>query len=170
VTKKQRLIFVKYARLYQVVLERRFFVRYWLPVLVWMSLIFVGSTDLMSGSRTGRFLVPMLRFFFPHITPAGLQAVQFYVRRSGHCLEYAILALLIWRLVHHYRTKEMRPRLELQAFQAWLWTAAYAVSDEFHQSFYSSRFASKWDVALDTTAAAVALLVAWWIGRWRKWW
>lgn len=135
-----------------------------------MSLIFLGSTDILSGRRTSRFLLPILRFLFPHLTLASIHAFQFCIRKAGHFIEYAILALLIWRLINHYKTKEMRPKLELQAFQAWLWAVVYAISDEYHQSFYVSRFASKWDVAIDASGAAAGLLAAWWIGRWRKWW
>jgi VanZ family protein len=152
------------------VFDRRFFLKYWLPVLSWMGLIFVGSTDILSGSRTSRFLLPLLRFLFPKLTPANLHTLQFMLRKTAHFLEYAILALLLWRLINHYRPKMMRPRLELQAFHAWIWTVAYAISDEYHQSFYASRFGSKWDVAIDASGAAVGLLLAWWIGRWRKWW
>ena len=34
------------------------FVKYWLPPLLWLGVIFLGSTDLMSAEHTSRFIVP----------------------------------------------------------------------------------------------------------------
>jgi VanZ family protein len=152
------------------VFDRRFFLKYWLPVLLWMSLIFVGSTDLLSGSRTARFLAPILHWLFPHLAASGLDQMQFIIRKLGHLTEYAILALLIWRLINHYQFRTLHPRLEIQAIQAWVLATIYAVTDEYHQSFYRSRFASPWDVAIDATGAMIALVAVWWLGKWRRWW
>jgi len=47
---------------------------------------------------------------------------------------------------------------------------AYAASDEFHQLFVPSREASVLDVLIDTAGAVFALLLIWFIGRWRRRW
>ena len=35
--------------------------RKWLPPVIWMALIFGGSTDVLSGEHTSRFVLPFLR-------------------------------------------------------------------------------------------------------------
>src|SRR4029077_17417126 len=73
------------------------FVRYWMPAIVWMALIFLGSTDMLSAEHTSRFLVPLLRWLDPQISWAALNAIQTIIRKLGHLTEYAILATLLWR-------------------------------------------------------------------------
>ncbi|MCL5096321.1 MAG: VanZ family protein [Candidatus Omnitrophica bacterium] len=150
-------------------LKRRFFLD-WLPVILWMMFIFIGSTDVLSSAHTSRFLVPFLRWLKPDISQAALAKAQFMVRKAGHISEYAILSILLWRAF---------PRPESSLASSWYWRGAavvlpivalYAASDEVHQSFYRSRFASVWDVSLDTIGAAVGLALVWAVGRWRKRW
>ena len=62
--------------------------------------------------------------------------------------EYAILAVLLCRA--------LRQRAQSGAF---IIAALYAVLDEFHQSFVSSRTASAWDVAVDWVGAVVGVLL-----------
>ena len=73
------------------------FVRYWMPAIVWMALIFLGSTDMLSAEHTSRFLVPFLRWLDPQISLATLNTIQIGIRKLGHLTEYAILAVLLWR-------------------------------------------------------------------------
>src|SRR5437773_12414678 len=75
------------------------FFKYWLPVLIWLGIMFVGSTDLLSAEQTSRFLVPFLRWLRPDISNEALAQIHFVVRKLGHILEYAILAMLLWRAV-----------------------------------------------------------------------
>src|ERR1051325_8062067 len=78
-------------------MRARRFLRHWLPVLVWMALIFVGSTDVMSAEQTSRIIAPLLRWLKPNISVEAIAQVQFFVRKGAHLSEYAILALLLWR-------------------------------------------------------------------------
>src|ERR1700756_3440696 len=73
------------------------FVKYWMPAILWMALIFIGSTDVLSAEHTSRFLVPFLRWIDPHISWAALNEIQFAIRKLGHLTEYAILAAFLWR-------------------------------------------------------------------------
>src|SRR6266404_679946 len=73
------------------------FVRYWMPAIVWMAVIFLGSTDMLSAEHTSRFLVPFLRWIDPQISLVALNAIQLGIRKLGHLTEYAILAMLLWR-------------------------------------------------------------------------
>lgn len=150
--------------------DRRFFLKYWLPVLAWMLVIYWGSTDFLSSTRTSRFLVPLLRWLYPQISPQALHQAHLIVRKAGHVTEYAILALLIWRTLSHLRPEGAPPRPRRDAWHAWIFASLYAVTDEFHQSFARSRYGSAGDVLLDSLGAAAGLGLLWLFGRWRKWW
>src|SRR5690349_2133097 len=69
----------------------------WLPVVLWMAVMFFGSTDLMSAEHTSRILEPLLRWLVPGISPQTLAQAHFYVRKAAHLTEYAILASLLFR-------------------------------------------------------------------------
>jgi hypothetical protein len=75
----------------------RRFLKNWLPVIVWVGVIFLGSTDLMSAEHTSRFIVPFLRWLKPDISAETLASIHFIVRKCTHVGEYAILALLLLR-------------------------------------------------------------------------
>lgn len=128
----------------------------WVPVIAWMLLIFVGSTDVLSAEHTSRFLVPFLRWLDPHISFATIAAVHLVVRKLGHFTEYAILAALLWRAL---RGNFAATSLGIIAAGTFLITAAFAASDEFHQSFVFSRTASAHDVAIDCVGAIFAIVV-----------
>jgi hypothetical protein len=64
------------------------FVKYWMPTILWMALIFLGSTDLLSAEHTSRFLVPLLRWLDPQISWAALNAVQTAIRKLGHVTDF----------------------------------------------------------------------------------
>jgi VanZ family protein len=132
------------------------YLKYWLPVIVWMGLIFVGSTDVLSAEHTSRFLVPFLRWFDPRISPAALVATQTLIRKLGHLTEYAILAALFWRAL---RGTQWNSKESLLFVAAWVAGAIFAVSDEFHQSFVPSRTASAKDVLIDAGGALIGLTI-----------
>jgi len=128
----------------------------WVPVIAWMLLIFVGSSDVLSAEHTSRFIVPFLRWLDPHISYATIAAVHLVIRKLGHVTEYAILAALLWRAL---RGTFLTFSLTIVAFGTFLITAAFAASDEFHQSFVMSRTASPHDVLIDCVGVACAILV-----------
>jgi len=108
--------------------------RKWLLVILWAGLIFFLShqPDLSSG--------------LPKIW-------DFFLAKSAHFLEYAILTfLLICALKGHQLTK--KKILILAAILA----IGYAFSDEYHQGFVLGRNASLRDVAIDSSAV---LLITW---------
>lgn len=123
-----------------------------------MAFIFAGSTDWMSAEHTSRIIVPLLHWFFPTITPLTLLRVEFFIRKAGHVTEYAVLALLLYRA---FVNTAFRSRRALSAGLVLLFCAAYAASDEFHQSFVPSRTASLRDVMIDLCGATLAVLLYW---------
>lgn len=145
----------------------RSFVKYWLPVLLWMTLIFSASTDTLSSSNTSRVIGPLLHWFYPDVSEETVSLVQTLVRKSGHLSEYAILALLVWRAIHKPVKGEFRPMRWPESALTLLLVSIYAAGDEFHQSFVPSRQGSLGDVSLDMCGAAAGLL-ALWLWRFRR--
>ena len=135
----------------------RFFLKYWLPLLIWLCVIFVGSTDLMSAEQTSRFLVPFLRWLKPDISTGALAQVHFFVRKLGHISEYAILAILLWRALRS--GTNLRIKMSLLFVAVWLACGIFAAGDEFHQSFVPSRTASLLDVMIDLSGAFIGLAI-----------
>lgn len=133
------------------------FVRYWMPAIVWMAVIFLGSTDMLSAEHTSRFLVPFLRWIDPQISLAASNAIQLGIRKLGHLTEYAILAMLLWRALRGGSRWQMK--MSLLFLVTALASAIFAASDEFHQSFVPSRTASTNDVMIDICGAVIGLLI-----------
>jgi VanZ family protein len=133
-----------------------------MPALAWMLLMFVGSTDVLSAEHTSRFLVPFLLWLDPHISAATIVSIHFALRKIGHLTEYAILAALLWRGLRGTFNTAGKTILALSAFVV---AAAFAASDEYHQSFVPSRTASAHDVMIDCIGAFVAVLLCWIFAR-----
>jgi len=133
------------------------FLKYWLPLLIWLGLIFIGSTDLMSAEHTSRIIVPLLRWFNPDISAEIIMRVQFFVRKTGHVTEYAILAMLLWRALRGGTRWQMK--MSILFCVAAIVCVIFATSDEFHQSFVPSRTASPIDVMIDTCGALIGLTI-----------
>lgn len=129
----------------------RRFLKYWLPVLVWMICVFIGSTDLLSAEHTSRYIGPFLRWFAPDLSEATIASVQIIVRKCAHLTEYAILAGLLYRAFRQHRGRAFGIVLIISAL--------YAALDEFHQSFVATRTASPWDVMIDCAGAMIGLLL-----------
>lgn len=140
----------------------------WLPPISWMALIFFASTGAGSAQNTSRIIGPLLRWIFGAITDETVWRIQFYIRKTGHAVGYGILAILCWRALAKARRWTLKEWQARSAWLAWGIASLYAVTDEWHQSFNPSRGASGWDVLLDSIGAALGLLVAWGLCRWRS--
>src|SRR3954451_17343716 len=104
-------------------------------------------------ARIGRFAPPlalMALIYFLSDQPdlnSGLGSWDLYLRKAAHMTEYALLVLLWWRAL---RTPSPLPALAI--------TIAYAVTDEWHQSFVDGRHAAATDVLIDATGALLGVL------------
>ena len=136
----------------------RRFVRYWLPALCWLLIMFVASTDLMSAEHTSRFIGPFLQWLIPDIAPETIRSVQFAVRKAAHVIEYAILAALLLRAIRGERSELRLANAALAIALAVVW----AMLDEYHQSFVASRTGSTGDVLIDAAGAVVGAAGYWW--------
>jgi VanZ family protein len=126
------------------------------PLVVWLAFIFFASTGELSAANTSRIIGPLLRWLFPNITEVQLLRAHFLTRKLAHFTEYAVLALLAARAFIP-STKELLRRRWLTS--ALVLVAAYALLDEYHQTFVPSRTGSIWDSMIDTAGGATALVV-----------
>lgn len=143
----------------------RGFLKFWLPVLVWMSVIFTASSDSKSYQHSSLFVEPLLRWLFPHMAQPQIETIHHLFRKCCHLTEYAILGLLIFRALGHGRTK-LSPWSWPHVGGTLLIVFLYASSDEYHQSFVPTRTPLFSDVCIDTFGAALGLLITWTYHRW----
>lgn len=122
--------------------------RPWILPVAWMGIIFWGSTDRFSAEATGPLILPLLRALLPWADPAQLLALYFLLRKTGHVLEYGILAWLWFRALSPSRGR---------ALAAFAISVGYAGLDEWHQAWTGGRTGSVVDVLLDGVGAAAAL-------------
>jgi len=109
-------------------------IAYWLPTLIWMTVIFSFSAQ------------PTL-----HASPVGWQ--DFIIKKSAHVTEYFILALLFDYSLRHTTHFSRLKRLIFTL----LFIAAYATSDELHQHFTPSRDGRVRDVLIDVFGGCIGI-------------
>jgi hypothetical protein len=124
-----------------------------LPPLAWSVLIAWFSGARWHGGATTPLLEPWLRALLPWATLEQIAGAHWLLRKTGHVVEYAVLALL-WR----------RALAGANAPPPWRWPLALAVLtaalDEAHQALTPTREGRVADVLLDSGAAAAALAAA----------
>ena len=134
------------------------FLKYWLPVLGWLVVTFIGSTNVMSVEQTSPFIVPFLLWLKPGMTQQNIWEIIVFMRHCAHLSEYAILAFLTWRALRWGISASMR--MSTLCGVVLLGCALFAATDEFHQTFVKSRTPSVRDVLLDVAGASLGLLIA----------
>jgi VanZ family protein len=135
----------------------------WGPVALWYFIVSSLSTDTFSAEETGAFLLPILRWLFPRMSGAGLDALHIALRKAGHVAEFGILALLAYRALAWGKSGWQGHVAAATALLA----LGLALVDETHQALTASRGASVTDVGWDTLGALAALggiRVGFWFG------
>ncbi len=139
------------------------YAKYWIPVALWTILIFWMSTATFSAKNTSLIIEPLLRFFMPDLPFEQIKSIHGLIRKIGHLAEYFILGILVFR---GFRGVSPRPVILKSIFCTILVLVTYAISDEFHQTFVSSRTPSAIDVCIDTAGGILGqLAIAIWHGR-----
>ncbi len=100
------------------------FFKYWLPVVIWAGVIFVLSE------------VPNLK--------TDLEQ-DFLLRKIAHMVEFAILALLLYRAL-----KQEKISLNRALIFSFVFALFYAFTDELHQCYIIGRHGSLIDVGIDS--------------------
>lgn len=130
-------------------------VKAWAPAIAWMGVIFMMSAmpGDMSGAQSGRLLalvIGVIRWVFGEEAAAQIppETLHLLIRKAAHMAEYAVLFLLDDRALRMSGVKR-------HGWYALMLCAAYAATDEWHQSFTADRGPSIIDVGIDTTGAAL---------------
>lgn len=135
----------------------------WIAAGLWLIVIAIESTAMLSAANTSRFLFPLLHFLF-RLDREHFEVWHFYIRKSGHVIGYATLSVLLFRA--------WRATLPAMSDTQWMarWaaiallgTVLVASLDEWHQSFIPSRTGRWQDVVIDTCGgmAAQILIFIW---------
>lgn len=126
----------------------------WSLTLLWMLLIFFLSAQSGSGVQSSWLLHALFAALGVSVPPEWLLGVlHTALRKAAHVFEFGVLALLMaWSLM---------PRTGYLV-KAWVFTVAYATSDELHQLVVPHRAGTLLDVAIDATGASLALLLLVW--------
>jgi VanZ family protein len=124
------------------------------PLMLWMAFISFASTSEFSAINTSRIIAPLLVWLFPGISSERLNLIHFFIRKTAHFSEYAVLGLLTARAF----VTSTHTFLRHYWFQTGvLLIASYALLDEYHQSFVPSRTASIYDSLIDMAGGLAAL-------------
>ena len=104
-------------------------------VLAWCALIYAASDR-------------------PDLRVSDDDALDFVLRKTAHVFVFGVLVVLIERALHGEGWSWRR-----SVPAAWLATFAYAISDEWHQTFVAGRSGQASDVAFDMLGATLAAAV-----------
>lgn len=146
------------------------FLVYWLPVIVWMALIFYSSSQPYDQQDIRPFLSSTFNlswvstlFSFVSFQYAGSEIsvaalgetgfLEFFIRKAAHFFVYFVLGILFYRaFLHTLRKKNHLFIISLYA------TILYAATDEFHQSLTINRTPLIQDVLIDLSGGLFGLL------------
>ncbi|MFY9607201.1 MAG: VanZ family protein [Blastocatellia bacterium] len=130
-------------------------VRYWLPVVAMLLLMYWFSTDALSGENTRGIIESILSWFGYHASPKQLTRINYFVRKGAHFTEYAILAALLFRAFR--ADSPLRWRLRWSVYSLGV-ALVWAALDELHQGFTRTRGGSVYDSLLDSSGALFMLI------------
>ena len=143
---------------------KKLIVEYWTPLLIWLAAMFFFGTDFMSSGETSRFIVPVLTFIFPALSPGEISLWHGVVRKFAHIAEYFILAMLLYRSLKFENRDPVDARLRTIVF-----VVLVALTDELHQGFTASRTSSLVDMGYDGLGGVWALwLITTYEGRYLR--
>ena len=106
---------------------------FWLPVIVWTTVIFIFSSR-------------------PTPVSAQIDWQDFIIKKTAHIVEYAILSTLLYRALVNSGV----PKREAAIYSIIL-SATYGISDEVHQHFTPGREPRVRDVFFDLFGASLAI-------------
>jgi VanZ family protein len=128
------------------------FALYWLPPIAWMIIISPFNA-LLASESTSSFLMPLLQWLLPFASQSTVEIIHLLIRKTGHFLEYAFLALL---LVRAFRGYKQTWRFQWILY-AGLIATGYAAMDEYMQSFMPTRTGAVYDWFIDTSGVCFSL-------------
>ena len=130
----------------------------YLPLILWLGFISFASSGSFAASNTSRIIGPLVLWLFPNTSPETLLVIHMITRKVAHLTEYAILGFLAARAFRGSPRPSLRSRWFIVSL---VLIMAYALLDEYHQSFVPSRTASIYDSLIDMTGGLTALIIVW---------
>lgn len=136
-----------------------------LTTIIWMSVIFLFSAD--NGIESHELSDQWLRFINKSImvftgknlelsiSPEHYALIEHYLRKMAHMLIYLILSINIMVVLFTFNIS-ISSKILLTTFICF----AYAITDEFHQSFVGGRSARFMDCLIDTGGAVIGIIVS----------
>lgn len=138
----------------------------WLPLGVWLGVIFWLSGDQFSDEQTAEWLTSLPWLAALGLPPAAIDLANLIVRKSAHFVEYAVLSMLAYRALGASRPKWSRRAVLLAAVVV---AVVCATVDELHQATTLTRTGSPKDVVIDSLGAfAGAMAGAGLLYRWNR--
>jgi VanZ family protein len=127
---------------------------YWLPPILWGLTILVMSGDLGSAKNSWG-LLKRLTSWFVALTPAQLDTLNFYLRKTGHVVAYGFMYFLWFRAFRaHAGYGPWRSCLCALGF-----CLLFSSLDEGRQWLFPARGPSIRDVILDLSGSSLAALL-----------
>lgn len=137
-------------------------IRRWLPLLIWMVVISLFSTDTFSGENTGSIIEPIIRLLLgKHFNQHIFGLIHNLIRKSAHVTEYLILGILLYYTTNP-GLRRWRRKTALIVISL---SIVYASLDEFHQTFTTTRTGSQIDVMIDSIGALIGIGFIWYYNK-----
>lgn len=133
-------------------------------ILATAVIIFLFSCQdgIQSGKTSSRVIQFILNIFYPEYDSlnaaqkaAIIDSMQFYVRKTAHFTEYAILGFFTCSFLRYRDCRK-----SLSWLIAWLLGTLYAGTDEMHQYIMGTRTGSIRDVCIDSSGVAFGAIAA----------
>src|SRR6266498_1368071 len=128
---------------------------YWFPVAMMVGAMYYFSTDVFSAENTRGVLEKLFLWFVPHASKHSILTFNYFVRKSAHFTEYAILGGLLYRAFRAGNVVRWRVRWAVYSFA---FSVSWALLDETHQKLTKTRGGSLWDSLLDSSGALFMLV------------
>jgi len=128
----------------------------WILVLLWMSVIFVfSSQDASASSQSSGVvsdaIIEVIEDTFPDTTISE-DTFEFTLRNAAHFFLYFVLGLLLLHALHFYQLKW----ISLIGYSL-LIVIVYALTDELHQYYVPGRAFEISDLLIDTFGAMIGI-------------
>jgi VanZ family protein len=133
-----------------------YFVKYWVPVIVLLGVIFWMSGGDFTDGRTSEFFFPKIKSLFPGLSPGGVTFVHELIRAFAHVVEYFLLGLLLTLAINrlHLRISSFKKGVLIIVL-----LCLFALGDEVRQSLVALRKASLVDVGFDLFGGMMGMII-----------
>src|SRR5690349_9431252 len=119
----------------------------WLALsLVWAVVIFTLSGDSCSAAASAGIINRVLRCLSIPFLLHGLELVNVILRKTAHLTEYGIFSVILYYAIKPADESIWSSR---SAIRSIILSAAYSLTDEFHQIFVAGRHPSIVDCVID---------------------